>query len=334
MPNHLSGRVLVTGGSGFIARALYLRARRENWPVEFTAMSRDDHKHARLAQRFPEVRFVAMDVRADVSRQAALFRGHDTVIHAAASKHVDLAEFAAWETAEVNIEGSQRVAIAAIEARVSRVIGISTDKACQPANQYGLTKAVMERLLQEADGMSDTAFTLVRYGNVIGSTGSVVPKFRDLIARGLPIHLTNPEMTRFWMGHEEAVDTILYGLTEAERGTITIPRPRAMSLYDLARTALDIVDDTPIDPSLVVVDGARPGEKMHEELISMAESLRVVSSLENRYYEIAAPAASRTTARYQEVLPPLPFRVGSDAPPAGWVKPSEMRTLMASAEEV
>ena len=322
----LSGRVLITGGSGFIGRALYLAAREGDWPVQWTALSRDDHKHARLAQRFPEVQFVAGDIRMDTERLASLMRGHDIVIHAAASKHVDLAELAAWETVDVNVFGSRNVAQAAITARVPQVLGISTDKACGPST-YGITKAIMERLFQEADGLSDTAFTLCRYGNVVGSTGSVVPKFREQIARGERIHLTDPRMTRFWMGWREAVRTIVYGLNTAQRGVIAIPRPRAMTLHDLALTALGRDEHGPLPPDLVVVDGVRPGERMHEELVTMEESPRVMDF--GRFYQILPPGHTDPAAASR----PL-FRVSSADAPGGLIGPADMAALIAESEGI
>ncbi len=318
----LTGRVLVTGGSGFIARALYLAAREGNWPVQFTALSRDDHKHARLSQRFPEVQFVAGDIRMDTERLAWLLGGHDVVIHAAASKHVDLAELAAWETVDVNINGSRNVAQAAIIARVPKVIGISTDKACGPST-YGITKAVMERMFVEADRFSDTQFTVVRYGNVVGSTGSAVPKFRAQVAAGEPIRVTDLRMTRFWMGWREAVDTIVYGLMQTPGACIAVPKPRAMSLHGLALTALGRTEYGPLPEGAVVVDGVRPGERMHEELVSWEESPRVEKR--STYYIIHPPWSDYRGAQ---------FRVGSDDAPAGLIGPQEMQALIESAEQV
>jgi UDP-N-acetylglucosamine 4,6-dehydratase len=211
---------------------------------------------------------------------------------------------------------------------VDRVVGISTDKATTPENVYGKTKALMESLFQEADGMSDTRFTLVRYGNVIGSTGSVVPKFRESLAKGEPVHLTDPDMTRFWMGHDEAVDTIQYGAMVAPRGAIAVPMPRAMKLHDLALVALGIEEHRALPPDRFIIDGIRPGEKKHESLISRSESFRTRTGDRTgwgRFYTIMPPG---------QVVNDKPFSVDSNDPPAGWLGPAEMARLMEAAESV
>lgn len=324
----LTGKVLITGGAGFIARAIYARAGREGWDAQFTAVSRDDAKHAALQHRFPHVRTVLHDVRGDVTTLANIMRGHDLVIHAAASKYVDRAETAAWDTVETNVDGSMNVARAAIIAGVPRVVGISTDKACLPVNVYGASKMVMERLLVEADlAYPGTEFRVVRYGNVVGSTGSVVTLFKAALDRGDPIHLTDPAMTRFWMSADEAIDVILTALDVAPRGHITVPVPRAMSLEGLAQTALGGRGVTGgLMAGAVVIDGMRPGEKMDEALIHHAESVRATRITGARggwgYYLIAPPGT-----------PPLhtaPFDVSSSDAPGGTLTPAEMEAMIAA----
>lgn len=260
----------MTGGAGYLARALYARAEREGWDVQFTAFSRDDSKHVPLMRRFPSVKCIRGDVAADRDVLAAAMQGHDYVIHMAAVKYVDLAESNVFDTVRVNVDGSRNVIMAAISARVTRAVGISTDKACEPVSVYGMTKAVMERMLIEGDRMaSRTEFAVCRYGNVVGSTGSVIPLFRDQLARNGEITLTAPGMTRFWMGVDEAVDCILATFV-APRGATIIPIPRSMSLLDMVHAAVG--DDVPIR-----VTGLRPGEKVHEQLIGLAESVRARS---------------------------------------------------------
>ena len=325
----LTGDILVTGGAGFLARALYRRAREEDWDCRFTALSRDEAKHAELQHRYPEIRSVLCDVAGDDFILAAALAGHETVIHAAASKYVDRAELNAWDTVRTNIYGSHAVAEAAMSVGVERVIGISTDKACEPVNVYGLTKAVMERVFQEADRLSATRFTVVRYGNVVGSTGSVVPLFRGRLDAGEKIRLTNPRMTRFWMGVEEAIDLIVDALADASGypGHVFIPSPRALQLGDLARIALDIEAGEPLSDDRVEIIGERPGEKRHESLIHRHESVRAVPADVERAWDWAlAPAGSAASSE--------PFEVTSDAPPAGWMPLEEMIELMADAETV
>lgn len=323
----LRGKVLVTGGSGFLARALYERARREVWPVEFTSLSRDDHKIASLQRRFPEVRFVNLDIRADIARLSLVLSGHDTVVHAAASKHVDLAEGAAFETLDVNIMGSRNLILAAVHAGVGRVVAISTDKAVAPVNNYGASKFYMERLFQEAGAWGETTFTVVRYGNVVGSTGSIVPRMRDALNRGEALRLTDPNMTRFWMSTDEAINTILWGL-EAAPGTVTVPTPRAMSLHGLALVALGYEADRDLPPDRVEIIGLRPGEKIHEQLIGEAESIRTERPRPSvPYYHINRPSPGT-------VVNAEPFIVSSDRPPGGTMTPAEMATLIREAEAI
>lgn len=259
----LSGNVFVTGGAGFLARALYTRARREGWPCRFTCFSRDDHKHAALLRDFPEVVFVRGDVAGDGELLAAAMAGHQLVIHAAAAKHVDLSELNVWDTKLVNVDGSQSVAWAAIKARVARVIGISTDKVCHPVNTYGLTKALMERLFIEANRLSDrTGFVLTRYGNVLGSTGSVLTVWQAMLAKDGFVTATDPEMTRFWLTADQAVDLILIA-AGAPLGTITIPRAPALAMSDMRAWFLPEADFR--------YQGLRPGEKRYEELLTREE---------------------------------------------------------------
>ena len=331
----LTGNVLVTGGAGFLARGIYRRARAEGWGARFTALSRDDAKHARLQAQFPEVRTVLGDVAGgDELLLDTVFIGHDAVIHAAASKYVDRAETSAWDTVRTNIYGSQAVAEAAIRAGVERVVAISTDKACEPVNIYGQTKAVMERIFQEANRLSpDTRFTVVRYGNVVGSTGSVVPLFRRQLEQTGRVQVTDPKMTRFWMGIDEAVDLVVEALDPTYvdlSGHVLIPSPRALPLGDLVRIAAGIEPGAPLPEDVVEVAGIRPGEKQHEKLVHRQESVRAVESAVGLAapiwdFALAPPGIEPTTE---------PFEITSDAPPRGLMPLVEMVELMADAETV
>lgn len=326
----LQGRVLVTGGAGFLARAIYRRATAEDWPAEFTCLSRDDSKHAALQARFPHVETVQADVGlTDVDYLEALMRGFDVVIHAAASKHVDRSESHAFATIRTNVEGSRRVAAAALGARVGRVIGISTDKAVQPSNVYGCTKMAMERLFQEADRLGTTRFHIVRYGNVISSTGSVITLFQRWLAEEQPIRLTDPRMTRFWMGVDEAIDLIDYALRQPRGGEVILPKMRAMPMHDLVRTMLGYNEHGTLDADVaagrVQIIGTRPGEKRHESLMHEQESVRAVER--ERGYVHLAPPDSRSSNT-------VPWSITSDHPPGGWMGVADMRALIEDAAEV
>ncbi|KKM24810.1 hypothetical protein LCGC14_1601370 [marine sediment metagenome] len=329
----LSGSVLITGGAGFLGRGILRRAEREGWPAAFTIVSRDDAKHVKLQQRFPGVHTILGDVADDRSRLTWLMEGFDTVIHAAASKYVDRAEHAAHDTIRTNVHGSENVIAAAFAAGVKRVVGISTDKACQPVGVYGASKFIMERLLQEAAlTLPATRYTGVRYGNVAGSTGSVIPLFYKQLAETGTIKLTDPRMTRFWMSVDEAVDTILVALSDdVEPGAIVIPRPRAMAMHDLALMVLGHNEHIPLPPEVEIV-GVRPGEKRHESLIHVQESVRVKPLEDGDYRYRSAP--------YLQLLPPGQvvredaFEITSSYPPGGWMGPEEMRGLIEDAETV
>ena len=323
----LEGRILVTGGAGYLARGIYRRAQRERWNATFTCLSRDDAKHAALQKSFPEIDCVLGDVAGTHPDQLAwLMRGYDLVVHCAASKYVDRAEAAAFDTTRTNVEGSRAVAEAAIYARVPKVLAISTDKACQPINTYGLTKAVMERLFQEADALSDaTDFHVVRYGNVIGSTGSVIPMFMSWAAEGRPIRLTDPLMTRFWMSIDEAVDTIILAIERGTPGHISIPRMRGMQMKDLVRMALGYDDTGPLPEHGVEIIGIRPGEKRHENIVHRQESVRASRGVDD-WIEIGQP----TTVS----LPHDDFEITSAEPTGGWIGPADMRELVEDAATV
>jgi UDP-N-acetylglucosamine 4,6-dehydratase len=340
-------KALITGGNGFLGRGIMRRARVENWDWDITSMSRDESKIVRVNGMYPEVHTIKGDVTDEVDYLARLFRGHDIIIHAAANKLVDIGERTALEVVKNNVIGSQHVVYAAMKAGVKRVIGISTDKAVQPVNTYGMTKALMERMFQEADVHTDTEFVCARYGNVVGSTISIVLYFEQQLKELGYIKITDPDMTRFYMGVDEGIDTILYSLNHAKRGSVVITKMMAMSVASVARLALDMplieynqekarltygqsylpeyIADTLKDPRVKVV-GPRPGEKIHESLLHAQESVRAHNGCEDRYWELRPPTETSTYG--------TSFTVTSDNPPLGWMPFDRMRYLIEDAKSL
>jgi len=309
----LTGKILVTGGSGFLARGLYRRARMEGWDAQFTCYSRGEHAQDLIGAQYPEVRRVLGDVR-DLQKLKDITVGHDVIIHAGALKRVPEAEYEPVETVKTNVLGSMNVIEAAKQARVANIIAISTDKAVQGVNTYGKSKAIMEAIFTDASS-SDTAYKCVRYGNVVGSTGSVIPLFQRQKRELGRLTVTDPDMTRFWMSVDEAIDCIIFALEHGSPGGIIVPRPRSMSIGTLANV---IADGDPID-----IIGQRPGEKTHEELVHFQESVRVKTH--NRSYYELLPV--RTGFNGSE-----PFMVSSLY--AEKIDPAEMVLMISDAEDV
>lgn len=313
-------KVLVTGGAGFLGRGILRRQARGklDW-AEITVFSRDETKQEACRRRYPSARYVLGDVAACPDSLKVSMVGHDAVIHAAAMKYIPEAEVNAAECIRVNLNGSQEVAAAARWAGIKRIVGVSTDKAVQPVNVYGATKMAMERLFAECSSDNPqvghpTEFTCVRYGNVVGSTGSVIPLFRRQFAELGHVRITDPNMTRFWMSIDEAIDLIVIALT-ARPGSVVVPLARAMRIGDVAKAAT--VDDVEME-----VMGQRPGEKLHEQLIHWEESVRV--SQHPTWFELLPPG----TKPSQEA-----FTLASHTP-NDWMTVETMRGLIADAVEV
>ena len=289
----LSGRVLITGGTGFLARAIYRRAEREGWDVQFTCLSRDDWKQSRIKARWPHVKCVRGNVAGSLDYLTAVIAGHDTVIHAAAVKYVDRSESLAYDTIDANVMGSQQVAFAAGAMGVKTCIAISTDKAVSPENTYGATKMLMERMWLDPlllNAFKDTRYSVVRYGNVVGSTGSVIPKLIDQWEANHQFTITNGAHTRFWLSPDDAVDVILRAMDGTVRGQhVLIPRLRSMSMEDMCRAVAG--QDAPIRET-----GNRPGEKLHESLLSLTESVRTVE-VDDRYVALMPPDSAPVNHR-------------------------------------
>lgn len=259
----LKGKVLITGGAGYLGKGIIRRAKLENWPCSFTVFSRDDHKHALLLREFPEVLCIRGDVAGDLDYLSSAMMGHDIVIHAGASKHVDLSELNVSETIRSNIYGTENVAKACIRAKVKKALLTSTDKACHPVNLYGTSKLVGERLFQEYDRLGFTEYHITRYGNVTSSTGSVLTVWQKMLDRDGFVTATDRHMSRFWMSIDQAVDCVLASLNNLH-GTITIPKCKALDMRTFAAYTMPGVE--------FKYSGLRPGEKRYEELITREEA--------------------------------------------------------------
>lgn len=272
----LTGNVLVTGGTGTLGKAIVARSVREKWDCRITVLSRDPLKQQAMQRVYPRVRYVLADIGNPELLRAA-FAGHDTVIHAAAQKHIPEAEANPRACYAVNVQGSLNVLDAALAAGCTQLLAISTDKACWPVNIYGNTKQAMERMLQQAALAPGCPLkiNLCRYGNVVGSAGSVLEVWARELAQEKRCYVTDPAMTRFWLSTEQAIDLILFALIEPT-GTITIPRLPALSMGKLLEYRV---------PSLYRSRqplGLRPGEKMHEMLLTPEEA-PYCSHVENNY---------------------------------------------------
>lgn len=262
--------ILITGGTGSFGKK-YTKILLENYkPNKIIIYSRDELKQYEMAQEFSSssMRYFIGDVR-DENRLNTAMNGVDFVIHAAAMKHVPIAEYNPMECIKTNIHGAQNVINASLKNRVEKVIALSTDKACNPVNLYGATKLASDKLFIAANniaGTSPTRFSVVRYGNVVGSRGSVVPLFKRLIANGakeLPI--TDERMTRFWITLEDGVKFVLKNFARMQGGELFIPKIPSMKIIDLAAT---------LAPNLPIkIIGIRPGEKLHEIMISADDTM-------------------------------------------------------------
>ncbi|KOO49605.1 UDP-N-acetylglucosamine 4,6-dehydratase (inverting) [Viridibacillus arvi] len=261
--NPLQGKtVLVTGGTGsfgkkFIKSALALDVKK------IIVFSRDELKQYEMAQEFTDsrIRFFIGDVR-DKDRLYRAFDGVDIVIHAAALKHVGACEYNPFEAIKTNIHGAQNIIEAAIDKGVDKVIALSTDKACSPVNLYGATKLASDKLFIAANayvGEKHTKFSVVRYGNVVGSRGSVVPFFKKIRETGV-LPVTDERMTRFWITLDKGVQFVIDNLTRMHGGELFIPKIPSMKVTDLAKA---------IGPECEIkYIGIRPGEKLHEAMIT------------------------------------------------------------------
>lgn len=308
----LSGSsILITGGTGSFGKAFIAYALEHLDPRRLVIFSRDELKQYEVRQQFaddPRLRWFIGDIR-DERRLARALHGVEYVVHAAALKQVDTAEYNPFEFVKTNVLGSQNVIEASIDAGVKKVVALSTDKASSPINLYGATKLTADKLFITGNHYAaayPTRFAVVRYGNVMGSRGSVIPFFRRLGEAGKPLPITDLRCTRFFISLPEAVQMVVDTFDLMQGGELLVPNIPSMKITDLAHAVV---------PGAELEDvGLRPGEKLHEEMISPEEGRRAVSIQDGRYFIIQPDLA---TWGYQSPVGGMPvpdgFAFRSDA---------------------
>ncbi|MGH6934194.1 MAG: UDP-N-acetylglucosamine 4,6-dehydratase (inverting) [Dongiaceae bacterium] len=321
--------ILVTGGTGSFGKAFARHVLVTYKPRRLVIFSRDEQKQWDMAQelspqKYGCLRYFIGDVR-DAGRLDMAMRGIDCVIHAAALKQVSTAEYNPFECIHTNVIGAENVAQAAIRNQVQRTIALSTDKAANPINLYGASKLASDKIFVAAGNLSgslNTRFAVVRYGNVIGSRGSVIPFMRDLIAKGaesLPI--TDPRMTRFWITLNQGVRFVLSCMNIARGGEIFVPKIPSMRIVDLAKAL------APHMPHHIV--GIRPGEKLHEVMVT-EDDARSTLELDDRY--IIEPTfhwwTRRSFAEDGAKQAPADLRYASDTN-SQWLDAARLREMLA-----
>ncbi|MFD7730105.1 UDP-N-acetylglucosamine 4,6-dehydratase (inverting) [Kitasatospora phosalacinea] len=315
---------LITGGTGSFGRELVGYLLEHCDPRRISVYSRDELKQFEARNQFhddPRLHWVIGDVR-DRDRLRSAMRGVDYVVHAAALKQVDTAERNAFEFTRTNILGSQNVIDAAVDNGVRKVVALSTDKACRPVNLYGGTKLVADKLFVSANhaaAYQETRFSVVRYGNVLGSRGSVVPLFRELARQGRSLPITDKRMTRFWITLDQAVRFVVESLEIMQGGELYVPRIPSMRILDLAEAV------APAAPTHEI--GVRPGEKLHEEMICPDDAPLVVR-VADRY--VVGPAVTSWGYLPPAGAEPVPdsFSYSSDGNDQ-WLDVEQLRALLA-----
>lgn len=317
--------ILVTGGTGSFGKKFVSVMMEKYHPRRLIVYSRDELKqHEMRVAGFdhPNLRYFIGDVR-DLPRMKRAFNGVDIVVHAAALKQVPACEYNPMEAVKTNILGSSNVVDAALDAGVEKVLALSTDKAVNPINLYGATKLAAEKLMVQSNayaGGMKTRFSCVRYGNVVGSRGSVVPLFIKQRETGT-VTLTDERMTRFWISLDQGVEFVVRCIEEMQGGEVFVPKIPSMNMVDLAKA---IAPDAKIK-----VIGIRPGEKLHEVLISKDEA-RTTVELKDMY--VVQPAEALWFGHYwSDAGKPLPdgFKYASDNNTV-WLSLDEINEMVAS----
>lgn len=311
--------ILVTGGTGSFGKA-FIRHVLDNFnPKRIVIFSRDELKQYEMRLAFdndPRLRFFIGDIR-DQHRLLRAMKNVDYVVHAAALKQVDTAEYNPFEYVQTNIIGSQNVIEASIDAGIKKVVALSTDKASSPLNLYGATKLAADKLFQSANHYAAayvTRFSVVRYGNVMGSRGSVIPFFKALAAEGKPLPITDERMTRFWITLPQAVQFVVDSFDLMVGGELYVPRIPSMKIMDLVEAVAPGSETVPVD--------IRPGEKLHEEMISEDDSRRTLL-LADRY--VVLP----TIANWGDFVAPQ-----GESLPDGFAYRSNTNDLWLSSDDI
>ncbi len=299
--------ILITGGTGSFGKA-FVKTVLQRYPAirRLVVFSRDELKQFEMAQQFPEkqyraIRYFIGDIR-DEPRLRRALEGIDIVIHAAALKQVPAAEYNPFECIKTNVMGAQNLIEACLDAGVQRVVALSTDKAAAPVNLYGATKLCSDKLFVAANnitGLRDLRFSVVRYGNVMCSRGSVIPFFLEKRASGV-LPITDPGMTRFNISLQEGVDMVLWSLENAWGGEVLVPKIPSYRITDVAQAV------APECEHLVI--GIRPGEKIHEEMITSSDSLNTVDL--GKYYAILPVGAQYSRDEYCRKMNATPVEPG------------------------
>jgi len=325
----LNGKsILITGGTGSLGKAITKTIFR-NWPLvrRIVIFSRDEQKQFHMAQDYPEkdfpaIRFFIGDVR-DYERLKRAFRSIDYVIHAAAMKHVPIAEYNPMECVKTNINGAENVINAALDTDIKHIVALSTDKASAPINLYGATKLASDKLFIAANnirGANPIKFSVVRYGNVMGSNGSVIPFFLKEMKKGV-LPITDPKMTRFNISLDGGVEMVLNALGTAWGGELFVPKIPSYKITDVAKA---------IGPECELkIVGIRPGEKIHEEMITSSDSYFTYDL--GKYYAIL-PQIPRWNIedfishfKAKKVVEGFQYNSGENTE---WVSVEEMRKLI------
>ena len=307
--------ILITGGTGTFGKA-FVKTIIERFPAvnRLVVFSRDELKQYEMNVQFPEAKYSALryfigDVR-DADRLRRAMEGIDIVIHAAALKQVPAAEYNPFECIKTNVLGAQNVIEACLDTGVKRVVALSTDKAAAPINLYGATKLCSDKLFTAANnikGHRDLRFSVVRYGNVMGSRGSVIPFFMERRKTGV-LPITDPAMTRFNISLQDGVDMVLWALENAQGGEIFVPKIPSYRITDVAKA----IGPDCAHPTI----GIRPGEKIHEEMITSSDSFNTVDL--GKYFAILPSAGPHSVESYcaayggQPVLPGYAYDSGSN----------------------
>ncbi len=320
--------ILITGGTGSLGKALTRRIFASFPDVKrLVIFSRDEQKQFQMEQEYPKklypaIRFFIGDVR-DKERLVRAMHGIDYVIHAAAMKHVHLAEYNPSECIKTNIGGAENVIHACLETDVQRVVALSTDKACAPINLYGATKLTSDKLFIAANnikGANPIRFSVVRYGNVMGSNGSVIPFFIKKRKEGfLPI--TDPQMTRFNISLDEGVDMVFHALEHAWGGEIFIPKIPSYKITEIAKAIAPNIEHR--------IVGLRPGEKIHEEMITSSDSFFTYDL--GRYYTILPTTPNWNIEAFKKELNAVKVPQGfsyNSGQNTEWVDVDDLRILI------